>query len=206
MENNLLELKDITKQFPGVLAVDHVSFDVRPGEVHVLMGENGAGKLTLMKIIDGIYQPDEGIIKINGQEKKISSPIYAIENGIAMIHQELNTVLDLSVAENIFMGREFGKGIFYNHKLMLKKAKEYMQELKININPNQKMRELSIAKRQMVEIIKAVSMNAKVIIIDEPTSAISDSEVDALFDIINSFRKKMLELFIFLTRWMKSSE
>ena len=190
MESTLLELIDITKYFPGVLALDHVNFDIKAGEVHVLMGENGAGKSTLMKIIDGIYQPDEGIIKINGQEKKITSPFYAIENGIAMIHQELNTVLDLSVAENIFLGREYGKGIFYNRKLMIKEAGKALNQLGIQIDPKQKMRELSVAKRQMVEIAKAVTTNAKVLIMDEPTSAISDTEVDALFKIIDDFKKK----------------
>ena len=190
LESTLLELIDITKYFPGVLALNHVNFDIKAGEVHVLMGENGAGKSTLMKIIDGIYQPDEGIIKINGQEKKITSPFYAIENGIAMIHQELNTVLDLSVAENIFLGREYGKGIFYNRKLMIKEAGKALNQLGIQIDPKQKMRELSVAKRQMVEIAKAVTTNAKVLIMDEPTSAISDTEVDALFKIIDDLKKK----------------
>ena len=158
--------RSITKSFSGVLALDHVSFDVRPGETHVLMGENGAGKSTLMKIINGIYHADEGMIKLEGKEMKAQSPMDAMEKGISMIHQELNNVLDMSVAENIFLGKEYGRGIFYDRRLMQEKAGEVLKRLDLEISPAVKMRELSVAKRQMVEIAKAVSVNAKIIIMD----------------------------------------
>lgn len=190
MEKSLLKLDHITKRFPGVLALDDVSFEVCEGEVHVIVGENGAGKSTLMKIIDGIYFPDEGEIDLYGQKTRIHSPIDAMQNGIAMIHQELNTVLDMTVAENVFLGRESGKGILFDRRTMNRKASEALQQLGMQIPPNTKMRELSVAKRQMVEIAKAVSMNARIIIMDEPTSAISDKEVDALFCVIRRFREQ----------------
>lgn len=190
MEQTLLELRNITKSFPGVLALDKVQLEIRPGEVHVLMGENGAGKSTLMKIVDGIYRPDDGEIFVRGQQTNIHSPIEAMELGIAMIHQELNTVLHMTIAENIFLGREMGKGILYEKKEMALQAKKVLEQLEIDLNPNQKVIELSVAQRQMVEIAKAVSKNAQIIIMDEPTSAISDKEVEALFAIIKRFRKE----------------
>ena len=190
MKEILLELKHITKRFPGVLALDDVNLKVAAGKVHVVMGENGAGKSTLMKIIDGIYHPNQGELLLYGKPMKINSPIEAMKNQIAMIHQELNTILDMTVAENIFLGREFGSGILYDAKRMNEEACKALAELNLRINPKVKMRELSVAKRQMVEIAKAVSMNARIIIMDEPTSAISDKEVDALFEIINEFKKR----------------
>lgn len=190
MEQTLLELRNITKSFPGVLALDKVQLEIRPGEVHVLMGENGAGKSTLMKIVDGIYRPDDGEIFVRGQQTNIHSPIEAMELGIAMIHQELNTVLHMTIAENIFLGREMGKGILYEKKEMALQAKKVLEQLEIDLNPNQKVIELSVAQRQMVEIAKAVSKNAQIIIMDEPTSAISDKEVEALFAMIKRFRKE----------------
>lgn len=190
MKQILLELKNITKRFPGVLALDQVKLQVRSGEVHIIMGENGAGKSTLMKIVDGIYYPDEGEVLLDGKRVQINSPVQAMEHGIAMIHQELNNVLDMTVAENIFLGREYGKGFMYNKRTMELKAREAMKELGLDLQPHTKMRELSVAKRQMVEIAKAVSMNAKILIMDEPTSAISDKEVDSLFGVIEKFRNQ----------------
>ncbi|POP34663.1 sugar ABC transporter ATP-binding protein [Lactonifactor longoviformis] len=190
MGEYLLELRNITKRFPGVLALDKVELKVSPGEVHVIMGENGAGKSTLMKIVDGIYHPDEGEMRLYGAKTVIQSPMDAMRNGIAMIHQELNTVLDMTVSENIFLGREIGRGILYDKKAMKREAQNALQQLGLELDPNLKMRELSVAKRQMVEIAKAVSMKAKVIIMDEPTSAISDKEVDALFRVIGEFRSR----------------
>lgn len=189
MEQSLLELKNITKKFPGVKALDNVQLDVRAGEVHVIMGENGAGKSTLMKIVDGIYHPDEGEVLIRGKNTKINSPIEAMNYGIAMIHQELNSALNMTVAENVFLGRESGKGFLYDRKEMNRKTTEVLAKLGIDLNPDTKVSELSVAKRQMVEIAKAVSINAEIIIMDEPTSAISDKEVEALFKIIHDFRE-----------------
>lgn len=190
MEQPLLELKNITKRFPGVVALNHVQLAVRSGEVHVLMGENGAGKSTLMKIVDGIYEPDEGEVLVRGEKAKIHSPLDAMRSGIAMIHQELNTVLHMTVAENIFLGREMGKGFLYEKKEMIRAAAEVLEKLKIDLNPERKVISLSVAQRQMVEIAKAVSMDAQIIIMDEPTSAISDKEVDTLFRVIEAFREE----------------
>lgn len=187
MKEALLELRNITKTFPSVKAVDNVSLAIMPGEVHALMGENGAGKSTLMKIIDGIYTPDEGQILINGKIANIKSPLEAMHNGIAMIHQELNIVLDMTIAENIYLGREPRKGLFYDKAKMIKESRAALQELGLDIDPTRKMRTLSVAKGQMVEIAKAMLLNAKVFIMDEPTSAISDKEVDRLFKLINKF-------------------
>lgn len=190
MNKSLLQLDHVTKRFPGVLALDDVQFELRSGEVHVIMGENGAGKSTLMKIADGIYRPDEGEMRINGEQVTISSPTQAIQHGIAMIHQELNAVLDMTVAENIYLGKEPGNGLFVDRRKMCQAAREALAQLRVEINPNAKMRDLSVAKRQMVEIAKAVSRNAQIIIMDEPTSAISDKEVDALFAVVRMFRER----------------
>lgn len=189
MEQALLELKGITKRFPGVVALDNVQLDVRAGEVHVIMGENGAGKSTLMKIVDGIYYPDEGELLLKGKNTKINSPIEAMNYGIAMIHQELNSALNMTVAENVFLGREAGKGFLYDRKTMNRETAKVLGQLEIDLDPDIKVSELSVAKRQMVEIAKAVSINAEIIIMDEPTSAISDKEVEALFKIIRDFKK-----------------
>jgi inositol transport system ATP-binding protein len=188
VEQPILELKDITKSFPGVLALNQVSFDLYPGEVHVLMGENGAGKSTLMKIINGQYHSDCGEVILNGQVCRFESPHESILAGIAMIHQELNPVLDLTVAENIFLGREIGKSGLYNHKAMLAAAREALLAIDLDLDPRLLMRELTVAQMQMVEIAKAVSLNASILIMDEPTSAISEREVDSLFTLIGKLK------------------
>lgn len=184
MELPILELKGITKSFPGVLALNQVSFDLFAGEVHVLMGENGAGKSTLMKIINGQYHADCGEVILNGTSCCFQSPHESIAAGIAMIHQELNPVLDMTVAENIFLGREVGKLFLYNRKAMLVAAKEALSAIDLDLDPKIMMRDLTVAQMQMVEIAKAVSLKSNIIIMDEPTSAISEREVDALFSLI----------------------
>lgn len=187
----ILELADITKEFPGVKALDNIQLKVRKGTVHALMGENGAGKSTLMKIIFGIYTPDKGTIKFKGEELKLSGSKDALQRGISMIHQELTPVPQMTVAENIYLGREKTKGFgWIDKKKMAKDAKELFDSLKINIDPNAKMVDLSIANMQMVEIAAAVSYNADLIIMDEPTSAITDKEVEQLFGIIATLKAK----------------
>jgi inositol transport system ATP-binding protein len=190
--NYILELENITKEFPGVKALDNIQLKIRKGTVHGLMGENGAGKSTLMKIIFGIYTPNEGTIKFKGQELKLSGTKDALKNGIAMIHQELSPVPHMTVAENIYLGREpmIGKTGWVNTKKMVEDSRKLFEKLEINIDPNTKMKDLSIANMQMVEIATAVSYNADLIIMDEPTSAITDKEVEQLFEIINSLRDK----------------
>lgn len=192
MSEYILELDNITKEFPGVKALDSIQLKIRKGSVHGLMGENGAGKSTLMKIIFGIYTPDAGTIRFKGKELKVSGPKEAVKNGISMIHQELSPVPHMTVAENIFLGREFsfGKTGWVNNKRMVEESRKLFETLNINIDPATKMKDLSIANMQMVEIATAVSYNADLIIMDEPTSAITDKEVEQLFAIIRSLQAK----------------
>jgi inositol transport system ATP-binding protein len=185
----LLEVAGVRKEFPGVLALDDVSFRLRAGTVHALMGENGAGKSTLMKIIAGIYQPDSGTFRLRGQEVRLQSPLNALENGIAMIHQELNLMPYMTVAENIWIRREPKTRVgFVDHGELRRKTAALFQKLKINIDPEIEVRELSVANRQMVEIAKAVSYESDVLIMDEPTSALTEKEVTHLFEIIRDLR------------------
>jgi ABC-type sugar transport system ATPase subunit len=172
------------------VALDDVSLDIYPGRVHVLIGENGAGKSTLFKIIAGIYKPELGTVSYKGEKADFTSPSQAIESGIAMIHQELSAVKDLTVTENIFLGRELRKKGFLDKKAMTQITKGLMQSLKLDISPSACLRDLKTAQMQMVEIAKAVSQNAEVIIMDEPTSSISDYEVDVLFELIGRLREK----------------
>lgn len=175
---NILEMRNITKSFPGVKALDNVSFSVRPGTVHVLVGENGAGKSTLIKIINGIYQADEGELIFDGEKITTHTPKHMMDIGVATIYQELSPILDLSIAENIFLGQE---KMFVDWKELYLKTGKLIDELGFCYDPKQKMRTLSTSDMQIIEIIKAVSRNARLIIMDEPTSSITDSEVAVLF-------------------------
>ena len=186
----LLTMRGVCKRFAGIRALDDVSFDLYAGEVHVLMGENGAGKSTLMKIIDGIYRPDSGEILLKGKAVRIHSPREAQANGIAMIHQELNNVPEMTIAENLFLGREPGARGFLDRKRMNEETRRVLEPIGLNVPPDTKMKALSVAKMQMVEIAKAISYNSDIIIMDEPTSAITETEVDALFQIIGMLREK----------------
>lgn len=185
----VLEVSNARKEFPGVVALDDVSLRVRPGTVHALIGENGAGKSTLMNIIAGIYRPDTGEIKLRGEKVQLDTPLAAQEAGIAMIHQELLLMDFMTVAENIWIRREprnrFG---LIDHDEMRRMTADLFTPLKINIDPAAEIRELSVASRQMVEIAKAVSFNSDVLIMDEPTSAITEKEVANLFEIIRDLR------------------
>lgn len=187
----VLEMKDISKTFPGVKALDHVQLQVKPGEVHALMGENGAGKSTLMKILMGIYTKDNGgEIIFNGQPYHASNPKEAMDHGVAMIHQELNPILDMSVYENIFVGREIRKNGLVDAKAEIAEAEKLIKECGLHVSPKEKLRNLTVAQCQLIEIIKAISINAKVIIMDEPTAAITDREVELLFEHIRSLTAK----------------
>lgn len=190
MSEYILEMKNISKAFPGVQALDDVSFSVRPGTVHALMGENGAGKSTLMKCLFGIYYEDSGEILIEGKKVKFFNAKQALENGVAMVHQELNQVLKRDVMENIWLGR-FPKTLgLVNHTKMLAETKRIFDDLSIEVNPKTIMSKLSVSKRQMVEIAKAVSYNSKIIVFDEPTSSLTEVEVEHLFKIINMLRDR----------------
>ena len=185
----LLEISGIRKAFPGVVALDNVGFKLRAGTVHALMGENGAGKSTLMKIIAGIYTPDQGEIRVKGRALTLHGPLDALNQGIAMIHQELNLMPFMTVAENIWIRREpLTKLGFVDHTQLRQRTQALFDRLVIDIDPETEVRSLSIASRQMVEIAKAVSFDSDVLIMDEPTSALTDKEVAHLFRIIKQLR------------------
>ena len=178
----VLEMKDISKTFPGVKALDRVQLQVKPGEVHALMGENGAGKSTLMKILMGIYTKDDGgEILFDGKPYHVSNPKEAMDTGVAMIHQELNPILDMTVYENIFVGREIRKNGLVDKKAMIEESEKLIAECGLHVSPTDTLRSLTVAQCQLIEIIKAISVNAKVIVMDEPTAAITEREVELLF-------------------------
>lgn len=190
MGDLILSMKGITKSFSGVAALKNAALDLKAGEVVALMGENGAGKSTLMKILTGIYSKDSGEIKYMGQEVCYKGPAESEEAGISIVHQELNMMNDLTVAQNLFIGREEMNGFLIDDKKMNEKAGELFKVLKIDINPAEKIGNLTVGKQQMVEIAKAISSNAKVIIFDEPTAALTDSEIEELFKVIRDLKEK----------------
>lgn len=187
----LLEMKNITKEFPGVKALNGVSLKVRPGTVHALMGENGAGKSTLMKCLFGIYQKDSGEILLEGEEVSFKNSKDALEHGVAMVHQELNQALKRNVMDNIWLGRYPSVMNFVvSEKQMLQKTREIFKELEITADPKAIMSTMPVAQRQMVEIAKAVSYHSKVIVFDEPTSSLTEQEAEHLFKIIDMLKKR----------------
>ncbi len=190
-QNVLLKMEGISKSFPGVKALDKVSLEVHAGTVHALMGENGAGKSTLMKCLFGIYSKDEGRIYLDGREVNFKNSKEALENGVAMVHQELNQALKRSVMDNIWLGRypTIG-GIAVNERKMYKDTTAVFEELGIKVDPRRIMSTMPVSQRQMVEIAKAVSYNSKVIVFDEPTSSLTEEEVEHLFKIINMLRSR----------------
>ncbi|MDM5054685.1 galactose/methyl galactoside ABC transporter ATP-binding protein MglA [Aeromonas dhakensis] len=186
----LLEMIDVSKSFPGVKALDNVNLRVRPHSVHALMGENGAGKSTLLKCLFGIYEKDEGKIFFKGHEINFTSSKEALENGVSMVHQELNLVLQRSVMDNMWLGRYPTKGWFIDHGKMYEDTKRIFEELDIDIDPRVKVATLSVSQMQMIEIAKAFSYDAKIVIMDEPTSSLTEKEVSHLFKIINKLKDK----------------
>jgi len=187
-----LTMQGIDKSFPGVHALDHVNLELKKGEVHALMGENGAGKSTLMKVLTGIYIKDEGTITYEGKEAEFSNPKDAQEAGIVIVHQELNMMGHLTVAQNIFIGREIMKGKMIDDAQMNIEAKKLFDMLHIDIDPTEKMSKLTVGKQQMCEIAKAISHKAKVIVFDEPSAALTEEEIAQLFKIIRDLREKQL--------------
>lgn len=187
---NLVEFKHITKRFPGVLALNDINLELKAGEVHVLIGENGAGKSTLMKILSGAYRQDEGELLIDGEAVKRNSPIISSSLGIGMIYQELNLIPELSIVKNIFLGSERKKGIFDDREGMYQEAEKYLQMLHLDIDPNTLVKDLGVGTQQMVEIAKAVSKHSKVLVLDEPTSSLTDSEIRELFSIIRMLKEQ----------------
>jgi methyl-galactoside transport system ATP-binding protein/inositol transport system ATP-binding protein len=205
MEEYILEMKNIVRTFPGVRALNGVDFQAKRGFVHALMGENGAGKSTLMKCLVGINPPDSGEICLKGEKVTIPNPHEALKLGIAMIYQELNPVAERSVMENIWLGREpmlRGFGVLVDHKTMYEQTRQLLKELEIDIDPKIKVKELSVAKMQMIEIAKAISYNADVVIMDEPTSSLTPNEVEHLFSMIRKLKARNVAV-IYITHKME---
>ena len=193
-ENLRLEVRGISKSFPGVKALDKIHLKVRPGTVHALMGENGAGKSTLMKCLFGIYKMDEGEVYIDGERVHIANPDEALHKGLAMVHQELQPIPERSIGENMYLGRypkkSFGPFHMVDHKKMYEEAEKWLRDVKMEFDPRAKLGTLSIGQMQSVEIAKAVSQNAKIVILDEPTSSLTDNEVEALFRIMRDLKSR----------------
>lgn len=190
-EKFALEMENIVKVFPGVKALDEVSLRVKPGTVHALMGENGAGKSTLMKCLFGMYKKDDGIIKMNGKEIHFLNSKDALENGVSMIHQELFNIPERTVSQNLWLGREpLKKNHLIDHDKMLKDSREVLKKVEFDFDPNSKMTSLSISQQQGCEIAKAVSYNASIVVMDEPSSSLTSNEVEHLFKIIKSLKAK----------------
>jgi ribose transport system ATP-binding protein len=186
----LLEMSGIQKYFPGVHALDNASLTVYKGEVHALVGENGAGKSTLMKVLSGIYKKDSGSIKLRGKEIEASDPKHAQELGIGIIHQELNLMPHLTVAQNIFIGKEPMRGLFINQSTENKQAREMLKALHLDVDPTLPISKLTVAKQQMVEIAKVLSYDSELLILDEPTAALTENEIQELFKVIRQLRDK----------------
>lgn len=184
----LLRLENISKEFPGVKALSDVQFELNTGEVHAVCGENGAGKSTLMKIISGVYQPTNGSIFHKGKQVQYKSPLESEAAGIAIIHQELNLIPHLSIAENIYLAREPIRGFLVDRKKLYSDSKRHLDRLGIAIDPNTLVKDLSVAQCQMVEIAKALSLNAEILIMDEPSSSLTEIETNALFQVINDLK------------------
>lgn len=189
-KDSLLSIRGIFKSFSSVNVLEDVSFDVQAGTVHALMGENGAGKSTLMKCLFGIYKKDAGSFFFEGEEIDFTDPKHALEHGVSMVHQELNQVTQRSVTDNIWLGRYPTKFFMIDEKKMLEDTKDLFKRLDLNIDPRTKLTKLSVSQRQMVEIAKAVSYNARVIVLDEPTSSLTTNEVKMLFDIVKFLSKE----------------
>lgn len=195
MRETMIEMRGISKAFPGVQALRDCSLEVYQGEVHALLGENGAGKSTLMKILTGIYQADAGKIVFNGRETKINSVLDARALGITMIHQELNLLSNLTIAQNIFISKEIKRhGVFLDERATSAMAAELLERVNLHVDPNTMVSELTVAQQQMVEIAKAISYNSRVIIMDEPTAPLSNSEIESLFAIIGEMKKSGISI------------
>ncbi len=186
---NILEIKNVTKRYPGVLALNNVSIEIKEGEIHALVGENGAGKSTLIKTITGAITPDEGKIIYQGKEYKELNPILSGKIGIEAIYQEFNLAPELSVEENIFLGHKVNRGIFIDQKELAKRTKEILKSLGVDVDPSTKVRDLTVAYMQLIEISKALAKNVKLLIMDEPTAPLTDNEVGILFGLVKQLKK-----------------
>ncbi|SIR52765.1 sugar ABC transporter ATP-binding protein [Halanaerobium kushneri] len=193
-KQKVLEMKNITKTFPGVKALDKVNFSLEKGEVHALLGENGAGKSTLMKVLNGIHKRDEGEIIVKGEPVEFENTKEAQNAGLAIIHQELELIPYLNVAENIFLGREERNGVFINYKKLYQQTEEVLDLLGVNIDPRAQIKDLNIGSQQMVEIAKAVSQDADILVMDEPTSSLTNQEIEILFELIERLKEQEIAI------------
>ena len=187
---NILEIKNVTKRYPGVIALNQVSFSVKEGEIHSLVGENGAGKSTLIKTITGAIVPDEGEIIYQGKKYTELTPILSSEIGIEAIYQEFNLAPELTVEENIYMGTKVNKGLFIDRKKLTSKTMEILNSLNADIRPNTRIKDLTVAYMQLVEISKALAKNVKLLIMDEPTAPLTENEVEILFQLVRNLKEK----------------
>jgi len=203
-ENIILTAENITKVFPGTIALEDVSFNVRKGKVNVLIGENGAGKSTLMKILAGVERPTSGKILLDGREIHLHSPLDANRLGIGIIYQELNLCANLSVVDNIFLARETTQSGLIAHKSQKQRARELINRLEQKIDPDQLLGDLRLGEQQIVEIAKALAQDVRILIMDEPTSALSAAEVEILFRIIRELKSRGVAIIIFRTSWRNS--
>lgn len=190
MSENILEMQNITKSFFGVNVLKQAQLTVEKGQVHILLGENGAGKSTLIKILSGAYTREEGTIIFDGEELPVLTPGEVIKKGISVIYQEFNLVPDMPIYENIFLGKEYSNGIKVDHRREIKEVKAYMDRVGLDVDPRTLIRELSVAKKQLVEIAKAISNDVKLLVLDEPTAAITDKETEMLFDIVRELKSQ----------------
>src|SRR5215218_4978352 len=199
----MLEMRGITKRFPGVTALDRVDFELERGEVHVILGENGAGKSTLIKMLSGAYQPDEGEILLDGRSVHVSSATVAQSVGISTIYQEFNLVPQLTVAENIFLGRQPRRlGLVVDRRRMNSDARKLLESIEVRVDPDVLVSNLGVAQRQMVEIAKALSLNARILIMDEPTASMSGQEVERLFEIVRGLKEEEVAM-IFISHHLE---
>lgn len=190
MSENILEMQNITKSFFGVNVLKDVQLTVQKGQVHILLGENGAGKSTLIKILSGAYAREGGTIVFDGEELPVMTPGDVIKAGVSVIYQEFNLVPDMPIYENIFLGKEYSNGIKVDHRREIREAKEYMSRVGLDVNPKTPISELSVAKKQLVEIAKAISNDVKLLVLDEPTAAITDKETEMLFEIVRELKSQ----------------
>ena len=201
MSNVIVEMEHISKAFSGVLALDDVRLELHEGEVMVLLGENGAGKSTLVKILSGVYTRDSGTVRIFGKEYGNLTPTSAREAGVAIIHQELNMCRDLTVCENMFLGREIRGKIALNNSKMEEEAQHYLDELGVDISPKQVVGTLPVSKQQMIEIAKALSVHVRILIMDEPILALTSKEIEELFRIVRRLKEQGCGIIYIPTCW-----
>ena len=205
MSEPLLRMEHITKRFPGVLALDDVSLEILPGETHGLLGENGAGKSTLLKILSGAYRPDAGSIMLGGKPLELKTPLDAQKHGIVTIYQEFNLIPTMTVAENMFLGREPGKGAFVSWSRMRDETEKVLQHLNLDLDPMMPVSDLSVGEQQMVEIARALSRDSRIIVMDEPTAALTEREVEGLFRIVADLKARGLSI-IYVTHRLHEVE